>query len=301
MFGRRGGVVGAGDSRSRLELTSLVRQKPPRRFGAAKTDVISPNQRIFLRQGFDPGISHIHGQKKLQRISSPKYLWYLSYSRINTVQHAVPLLFLGVLQFTPHQMTSHQPLPLPPQFTTVDAYIASLLTFSQNPLFQTLCGGVHILDFFTRDLPDTSSSQAQDLYHTILPAEWISYFSTRSIDDVLELILRVKPSDIDPNCPESLTSFIAEVRSHSLRREFVKKERVRKAVRKSMGAGRKDGEEWALNAGMKPKKIHEVCSSCSYLYLYNSKNAMDVFLPTKVPFSYRLRTSPNSSTTSSPT
>lgn len=41
---------------------------------------------------------------------------------------------------------------------------------------------------------------------------------------------------------------------------------MRKAVRKSIGAGRKDGEEWALNAGMKPKKIHEVC----YLYYSHS-------------------------------
>lgn len=77
---------------------------------------------------------------------------------------------------------------------------------------------------------------------------------------------------------------------------------MRKAVRKSMGAGRKDGEEWALNAGMKPKKIHEVCSSYLhlYLYLYNSKNAIDMFLLTEVPFTCRLKISPSSSTISSP-
>lgn len=194
-------------------------------------------------------------------------------------------------------MTLRQPLPLPPQFTTVDSYIASLLIFSRNSLFQTLCGGVHILDFFTRDSP---SSQPQDLYHTILPAEWISYFSTRPLDDILELILRTEPSDMDPNCPESLTRFIADVQSHSLRREFLKKERVRKPVRKSMGAGRKDGEEWALNAGMKPKKIHEVCASYLYLYLYNCRNSMDLFLPTEVPFSCRLKISLSSLTISSP-
>lgn len=201
-------------------------------------------------------------------------------------------------------MTLRQPLPLPPQFTTADAYISSLLIFSRNSLFQTLCGGVHILDFFTRDTSDTSDTSSphpQDLYHTILPAEWISYFSTRPLNDILELILRTEPSGIDPNCPESLRRFIADVRCHSLRREFVKKERVRKAVRKSMGAGRKDGEEWALNAGMKPKKIHEVCSSYLCLYLYNSGNKMDLFLPTEVPFSRRLKISPNSSTILSPT
>lgn len=76
---------------------------------------------------------------------------------------------------------------------------------------------------------------------------------------------------------------------------------MRKAVRKSMGAGRKDGEEWALNAGMKPKKIHEVCYSYLYLYLYlyNSKNVIDMFLLTEVPFSYRLKIFPNLLTISS--
>lgn len=247
-----------------------------------------PNQRIFLRQGNNP--------------LSPEYpttcnLSYLSYLQLT---QTVVLLLLGIPLFPPHQMTFRQPLPLPPQFTTVDAYISSLLIFSRNSLFQTLCGGVHILDFFTRDSSDNSSPQSQDLYHTILPAEWISYFSVRPLDDLLELILRTEPSDIDPNCPESLRIFIADVRSHSLRREFVKKERVRKAVRKSMGAGRKDGEEWALNAGMKPKKIHEVCSSYMCLYLYNSGNETNLFLPTEVPLSCRLKISPNSSTILSP-
>lgn len=195
-------------------------------------------------------------------------------------------------------MAPRQPLPHSPQFTSTDDYITSLLTFSRNPLFQILCGGVHILDFFTRDSLD--STQAKDLYHTILPAEWISYFSTKPLDDILELILRAELVGIDKDCPESLTSFITDVRAHSLRREFERKQRARKTARKSMGAGRKDGEEWALNAGMKPKKIHEVC------YLYHSQiTVMDItflfcacsYRLTEAPSFHRLRTFPNSSMT----
>lgn len=277
------------DSRSRLELTSLARQKPQDGSGLPRPTLYYPIRRSSCAK------------------ETALFLWNIPTNLnpppgVSSYASSTVLLFLGILRFTLYQMVSCQPLPLPlpSQFTTVDAYITSLLTFSRNSLFQTLCGGVHILDFFTRDSPDASSPEPQDLYHTILPADWISYFSTRSLDDILELILRTEPLDIDSNCPESLASFITDVRSHSLKREFVKKERVRKAVRKSLGAGRKDGEEWALNAGMKPKKIHEVCRYL-YLYLYDSKNPIDMFLPTEVPFSCRFRIFPNLLTTLLPT
>lgn len=52
MFRRRRVVV-LEESRSRLESTSLTREAP-RRFRGAKTDVMLPNQRIFLRQGNNP-------------------------------------------------------------------------------------------------------------------------------------------------------------------------------------------------------------------------------------------------------
>ncbi|KAH0606407.1 uncharacterized protein H6S33_004068 [Morchella sextelata] len=155
-------------------------------------------------------------------------------------------------------MAQRQTLPYPPQFTSSESYIKSLLTFSLNPLFQTLCGGVHILDFFTRDSSTAAPPLGTDLYHTILPVEWITYFTTKSLDEILELVLRTEIPGIESSCPETLKTFVADVRAHSLQREFKRKDRERKALRKSMGAGRKDGEEWALNAGMKPKKIHEV-------------------------------------------
>lgn len=94
----------------------------------------------------------------------------------------------------------------------------------------------------------------------------------------MELVLRTEISGIESSCPETLRAFIADVRAHSLQREFKRKDRKRKALRKSMGAGRKDGEEWALNAGMKPKKIHEVCSAIYVHSRYNSNKG--VFLTT---------------------
>jgi hypothetical protein len=48
-------------------------------------------------------------------------------------------------------MGPDQPLPLSAEFDNVDNYVESLLNFSTSSwLLQTLCGGVHVLDFYTR-------------------------------------------------------------------------------------------------------------------------------------------------------
>ncbi|KAF8541394.1 methyltransferase domain-containing protein [Trichophaea hybrida] len=128
-------------------------------------------------------------------------------------------------------MPPSQPLPVSQRFSTTspDEYIKSLLTFSSDPLLQTLCGGIHILDFFTRD-------------------------SETSIDHVLDLLLRIPLSSFSTDVPSSLKEYIRNVRDHTLQRDFVRhaaSEKTKKTVRY--------GTEWALNAGMRPKKIHEVC------------------------------------------
>src|SRR3954465_9337059 len=74
------------------------------------------------------------------------------------------------------------PLPLPEAFNNVDDYVNSLLNFTTSSwLLQTLCGGVHILDFYTR---------SPDLYSTILPASWRKWFRERDIMDILDLLMR---------------------------------------------------------------------------------------------------------------
>lgn len=143
-------------------------------------------------------------------------------------------------------MPPSQPLPLPTRFNTPDDYLESLLCFSTEPLFRTLCGGVHILDFFSRDPPN-------DLYRQILPTEWVAYFENVDTPAVLDLLIRTPLAEMDVHVPASLRRFVQEVREHSLRREFV---RQRNGARQTQH----DREmEWALHAGMKPKKVHEVC------------------------------------------
>ncbi|PWW71828.1 hypothetical protein C7212DRAFT_287378 [Tuber magnatum] len=149
-------------------------------------------------------------------------------------------------------MPPSQPLPYDPQFTSPEEYITSLLTFTSDPLFQTLCGGVHILDFFTRD----SDTKPIDLYDEILPADWISFFSTQEMPSILDYLLRVPMDQFPRTCPPTLVVFITQVRVHSLNRDFTRPPALAKAKR-SAGVSH-SGEEWALNTGMRPKKIHEV-------------------------------------------
>ena len=134
------------------------------------------------------------------------------------------------------------PLPIDPLFSDVDAYISSLLAYSQDPLIKALCGGVHVLDFFIRDPPT-------DLYSRVAPEEWRNYFSTLEIGEILDLLLRTDLEKIrsDENCPETLKDFIYNVRIHSLVRDFKEPDVPVKAEHLK-----------SYTAGMKPKKIHEV-------------------------------------------
>ncbi|KAF8425475.1 methyltransferase domain-containing protein [Tirmania nivea] len=159
-----------------------------------------------------------------------------------------------------------QPLPLPSRFSTPDEYITSLISFTQLPLFQTLCGGVHILDFFTRDPPE-------DIYTSILPPSWRGHFDQLPIEKILDTLMRDELSadeeGDEPRIPEDLKQFILDVRGHMLVREFrprwagseeevgragrLRKQRVR-------GEAAREEEEMlrGLTVGMKPKKMHEV-------------------------------------------
>ena len=55
-------------------------------------------------------------------------------------------------------------LPISDEFPSEEEYIKSLLEYvSTTEMYQILCGGVHILDFFTSD---------PGLYSTVIPPEW---------------------------------------------------------------------------------------------------------------------------------
>lgn len=134
------------------------------------------------------------------------------------------------------------PLPFDSSFQDVDAYIESLLSYSQDALIKALCGGVHVLDFFIKDPPT-------DLYSRVVPEEWRGYFTGLEVQEILDLFLRKDVESIlqYSSCPESLRNFITETRRHSIVRDFheqnvpVKAEHLKNYL-----------------SGMKPKKIHEV-------------------------------------------
>ncbi|KAH9215857.1 hypothetical protein DL95DRAFT_388166, partial [Leptodontidium sp. 2 PMI_412] len=145
-------------------------------------------------------------------------------------------------------MAPPTPLPFSPDFKNADEYVESLLEFSAaSTIFQTLCGGVHILDFFTRE---------PSLYHTVIPAEWRSWLMARDSMDLLDFLMRDDLEKVrEDNPPESLIKYIREIRKHSLRRTV---------------AARQDGEAITklprhVAVGMIPKKMHEVSNFADYV------------------------------------
>ncbi|KAJ5836920.1 hypothetical protein N7447_002946 [Penicillium robsamsonii] len=131
-------------------------------------------------------------------------------------------------------MTIRNPLPLPDEWKDPDEYVQALLSFAtESVMFMNVCGGVHILDFLTRD---------PDLYTSLLPEDWRYFFDHHDIHNILQLLLR---EDISPLCapetnaasengrtwnggvfpPASLLEYIRNIRRLSFRREFTTPEK----------------------------------------------------------------------------
>ncbi|EOD46832.1 hypothetical protein UCRNP2_6430 [Neofusicoccum parvum UCRNP2] len=111
-------------------------------------------------------------------------------------------------------MGPDQPLPLPAEWEQsgggAEAFVESLLRFgTTSTTLRTLCGGVHILDFLTRE---------PDLYSLVLPAGWRDYFARDDVDvaAVLDLLMRRdlgelrSPSSGGDGPPEDLLAFVAD-------------------------------------------------------------------------------------------
>ncbi|KAI8933066.1 hypothetical protein NX059_009711 [Plenodomus lindquistii] len=162
------------------------------------------------------------------------------------------------------------PLPLPAEFTDCDEYVESLLKFATSSwLLQTLCGGVHILDFYTR---------TPDLYTTILPQSWRDWFKTRDIMDILDLLMREDLSQFDsqaevgtyvwrngPAPPQELLDYIKQVRKHLLCRDFPPPNSGLKPEKTAIPRH--------IATGMKVKKIHEVDNFARYIDRLSSEIA----------------------------
>lgn len=138
------------------------------------------------------------------------------------------------------------PLPYADSFSSADEYVDSLLKFSAaSTIFQTLCGGVHILDFFTKE---------PSLYHIVIPQEWRSWLMERESMDLLDLLMRDDLDKVRGDAPpESLMKYIKEIRNHSLQRTVTPKRQ----------SGTKLPRHIAV--GMIPKKIHEVTNFADYV------------------------------------
>jgi hypothetical protein len=157
-------------------------------------------------------------------------------------------------------MGPDSPLPLPAEFSNVDDYVDSLLEFSTSSwMLQTLCGGVHILDFYTR---------SPELYPTILPQSWRAWFKDRDIMDILDLLMREDLAQFNtktpgfewrggPPPPEELLQYIRDVRKHLLGREFPPPNSGLKPQKANIARH--------ISIGMKVKKVHEVDNFARYV------------------------------------
>lgn len=146
-------------------------------------------------------------------------------------------------------MIPEHPLPYSSEFRSPDEYIDALLHFtSSSPLFQTLCGGVHILDFFTSE---------QSLFSSILPPEWHDFLTHCHPNELLDLLVR---DDLDADLtrsgrkpPQCFVDYIKNVRRLSLGRSFTPKKQKLPVIPRMVAVG------------MNPKKVHEVTNFSDYI------------------------------------
>lgn len=147
-------------------------------------------------------------------------------------------------------MIPKTPLPYNGNFSSPEDYVNSLLQFvSTSDIFQIMCGGVHILDFFTTD---------RGLFHASLPEEWHEFLLSWDIMTILDLFLKHDLDDLKhfkdgPSPPASLIEYIRSVRNSSLRRDFTPVKQKLPILPRSVAVG------------MKPKKIHEVTNFADYV------------------------------------
>ena len=176
-------------------------------------------------------------------------------------------------------MGPEKQLPYPAAHANADDYVKALLHFvTTSDMLQTLCGGVHILDFLTRE---------PDLYEAVLSPEWRDWLRMQEISDVLDLLMKADletllqccSEDTDhftaiepkilPSCsckswrggvmpPTSLLNYIRDIRNLTLDRSF----RMTQLV---SGAEDISTLSRQIAVGMKPKKAHEVVNFAAFV------------------------------------
>ncbi|KAI3321918.1 methyltransferase domain-containing protein [Xylariaceae sp. AK1471] len=143
-------------------------------------------------------------------------------------------------------MIPSQPLPYADCWATPEDYVENLLHFvTISDTFRILCGGVHVLDFFTSE---------PGLFSAVVPDEWQPWLLQCDSMRLLDILMR---DDVDslphPQPPDSLSKYIKDIRRFSLARQYsLREEKLPKLT-------------WQMSVGMKPKKIHEVRNFASYV------------------------------------
>ncbi|KAF9769380.1 hypothetical protein IL306_013211 [Fusarium sp. DS 682] len=145
-------------------------------------------------------------------------------------------------------MIPEKPLPFNGNFSSPEEYIDELLKFVRtSETFQILCGGVHILDFFTIE---------PGLFHYAIPKEWHAFILSQSLMEFLDLLMRDDLNNMNyggEKPPASLIEYIRTVRNLSLGRSFTPPSEKLPGLPRSVAVG------------MNIKKIHEVTNFADYL------------------------------------
>ncbi|KAI0157699.1 methyltransferase domain-containing protein [Xylariaceae sp. FL1272] len=144
-------------------------------------------------------------------------------------------------------MPPSKPLPYPDEWASTEEYVDNLLKFvTTSDTFRILCGGVHLLDFYTTE---------PGLFTAAVPEDWQPWLKQcdplRLIDILMREDLETLP-DVPPP-PEGLLEYIKNIRKFSLVRDYA-------ADTKSLPR-----LTWSASVGMKPKKVHEVTNFANYV------------------------------------
>ncbi|KAI1352172.1 methyltransferase domain-containing protein [Xylaria sp. FL0043] len=144
-------------------------------------------------------------------------------------------------------MRPSKPLPYADCWASPEEYVDNLLQFvTTSDTFQILCGGVHVLDFFTSE---------PGLFSHVIPDEWQPWLLQCDPMRLIDVLMR---EDIDSlsdsqQLPETLSRYIKDIRRFSLARAFSSREEELPKL------------TWQMAVGMKPKKIHEVRHFAEYV------------------------------------
>jgi len=147
-------------------------------------------------------------------------------------------------------MRPENDLPYSDEFSSAEDYVSGLLNFAAtSDLFQFLCGGVHILDFFTTE---------PGLFASAVPLDWQKFLVENNPMDLLDFLLRhdldAVPQPGSPGAPpESLLQYVKDIRRFSLRRSFTPSKSRLPVLPRSVALG------------MNVKKVHEVTHFAGYI------------------------------------